>query len=246
MFSNKSITVGLVFLSLAFLMFSCSDSSVGPGDGNNQNPAEFDSQAAPGDSAHAFLSDEQYTTLQVEIDYMPGHEPTQEGLDSLRTFLQRRLNKDEIIFREPTEITSGNQSSYTADSIRSLEEDHRDYRTEAGSNTLQAYFLYVDGEYEQSNVLGIAYWNTSVAFFGQTIEEISGTPPAAPRPSSPPRTARRATGSAAPSRRLHEPAPAHEPCAGSACAGRRGCIFRTRAAGLCRPCGRKGGRYSGQ
>lgn len=163
--------------SLAFLTYTCSDSTTGP---DNPSTAEFNSQAAPGDSARSFLADDQYTSLEIEIDYMPGHEPTQDGLDSLRSFLEQRLNKNNITFRTPSEISSGGQSSYTSSDVRTIEENNRDYYTEAGSSTLQAYFLMIDGEFEQSNVLGIAYWNTSVAFFGQTIEEVSsgiGAPP---------------------------------------------------------------------
>lgn len=171
----KLLTFILAIASLAIVTTTCSDSTTGP----EPEIIEFNSKAAPGDSAKSYLEGDQYTSLQVEIDYMPGHEPTQDGLDSLKTFLQRRLNKNSISFQS-SEISSGNQNSYTSDDIRSLEDEHRDNRTEPGSNTLHVYFLVVDGEYEQSNVLGIAYWNTSVAFFGQTIESISGTPPTAP------------------------------------------------------------------
>jgi hypothetical protein len=172
---SKQLTFALTITFAVFCTTGCSDST-GP---EEPELIEFNSKAAPGDSAKSYLEGDQYTRLQVEIDYMPGHEPTQNGLDSLKTFLQRRLNKNSISFQE-SEISSGNQNSYTSDDIRSLEDEHRDNRTEPGSNTLHVYFLVVDGEYEQSNVLGIAYWNTSVAFFGETIERASGMPPAAP------------------------------------------------------------------
>ncbi len=159
----------IAFCSLAFLIVGCSDTTTGP----DNNQPEFNSQAASGSSAELFLKDDQYSSLQVEIDYMPNHEPTQEGLDSLRLFLEQRLNKQNISLGTPNEISAESQSSYTAENIRAIEEEHRDNYTEAGDNTLHVYFLMVDGEYEQSNVLGIAYWNTSVAFFGQTIEEVS-------------------------------------------------------------------------
>lgn len=172
---------GLLLVScfLLFIISSCSDSST---DSDTDTPeVEFNSKAAPGDSAQSFLESDQYTDLQVEIDYMQGHEPTQQGLDNLQTFLEERLNKQSISLSTPTEITPESQSSYSSDDIRALEEEYRDNYTEAGDNTLHVYFLMVDGEYSSnSNVLGIAYWNTSVAFFGQTIEDISGTPPAAP------------------------------------------------------------------
>lgn len=168
-----------ILLFTTLFVYSCTNSTTGPGKGNNQ-AIEFNSKAAPGDSAKSFLEGDQYTTLQVEIDYMPGHAPTQEGLDSLRTFLEQRLHKQTISFQEPTEIPSGGQSTYTSSDVRATEEEHRDNYTSAGSSTLHAYFLVLDGEYEQSNVLGMAYYNTSVAFYGPTIESVSGTPPAAP------------------------------------------------------------------
>ncbi len=174
----RRLSLFILCFSLAVFVYSCSDSSTDPGD---PPPQEFNSQAAPGDSAHAYLADDQYTSLEVEIDYMPGYEPTQEGLNSLQTFLEERLNKQNISFSTPSEIDAESQESYSADNIRAIEEEYRDNYTEAGDNTLHVYFLVVDGEYSQnSNVLGIAYWNTSVAFFGETIESVSGTPPTAP------------------------------------------------------------------
>lgn len=167
----------VIILSLAFLTYTCSDSSTGP-DPEPSAP-EFNHKTAPGDSAKSFLEGDQYSSLHLEIDYMQGHQPTQEGLNSLMTFLERRLNKNNITFTQ-TEIPARNAGPYSSNDVRSIEDEERDNFTAAGSNTLYAYFLIVDGEFEQSNVLGIAYWNTSMAFFGQTIESISGTPPTAP------------------------------------------------------------------
>lgn len=178
---KKRYVLLLTILTLGFLTYACSDSSTGPDPDNGNDPSvEFNSKAAPGDSAKSFLEGDQYSSLQIEIDYMPGHAPTQGGLDRLKTFLEQRLNKSSITFLEPTEIPSGNQDAYSSNDVRDLEKSHRNNFTEAGSNTLHAYFLILDGEFEQSNVLGIAYWNTSMAFFGKTIEDVSGNPPVAP------------------------------------------------------------------
>lgn len=175
--SLKRISLLFALCSLAFLIYNCS-STTGPDDSDDSSTMEIDSKAAPGSSAELFLEGDQYSSLQVEIDYMPGHEPTQDGLDSLRTFLEQRLNKQNISFRSPSQIESGGQDSYTASDIRTIEENNRDHLTESEGSTLQVYFLVVDGEYSDgqgggSNVLGVAYWNTSVAFFGQTIEDVS-------------------------------------------------------------------------
>jgi predicted Zn-dependent protease len=176
----KRLSLFILCFSLAVFVNNCSDSSTDPG--NNPPQQEFDSKAAPGDSAYSYLSNTQYTNLQVEIDYISSdHEPTQEGLNSLQTFLEERLNKQNISLSTPTQIDAESQSSYSSNDIRAIEEEYRDNYTEAGNNTLHVYFLVVDGQYSQnSNVLGIAYWNTSVAFFGETIANASGTPPAAP------------------------------------------------------------------
>lgn len=180
MFLTRKINLFATIIFLALLTLNCSSITGSSDDGDNNTSTKFNSKAAPGDSAKSFLEGDQYSSLQIEIDYMPNHAPTQDGLDSLKKFLEERLNKQTISFRKPDQISSGGQNSYTDEDIRSIEENNRDFFTEAGSNTLQAYFLMVDGEYEQQNVLGIAYWNTSVAFFGAKMEEISGQPPTAP------------------------------------------------------------------
>jgi len=182
---NKIVCTIILILILLFSFHSCSDTVTDTDDdldnNNPNNPTNsFNSQAPPGDSAASFLQNTQFTELLLEIDYMPGHEPTKDGLDSLKAFLNKRLNKSNIVISEPTEVSSGGQSVYSANDVRELEEQHRDNFTEGDGSTLEVYFLIVDGEFDQSNVLGIAYWNTSMAFFGQTIAEVSsgiGAPP---------------------------------------------------------------------
>lgn len=75
---HRRISLFLIVCSLAFISYTCSDSSTGPKprNGNGNSNIEFNSKAAPGDSAKSFLEGDQYTTLQLEIDYMPGYEPT--------------------------------------------------------------------------------------------------------------------------------------------------------------------------
>jgi hypothetical protein len=171
----------LIVLSVGFLFYACSDSGTGtdpdPDPDPNPNPdptEEFDSRVAPGDSAASFLQGDQYASLQIEIDYMEGYEPTEQGLNSLTAFLESRLNKDNISYTT-TQIAARGEAPYTSENIVAIEEEERDNYTEGGSNTLHVYFLILDGEFEQSNVLGVAYYNTSMALFGQTIEEISGS-----------------------------------------------------------------------
>jgi hypothetical protein len=170
MHSLKQFSFFLAVFSLAFLTYTCTDSTGPSADENIEN--KINSKSAPGSSAKLYLRGDQYTSLQVEIDYMQGHKPTKDGLDSLETFLQRRLHKQSVSF-ELTEIPSGDDDVYSIGEIRSLEDQYRDHFTQKNDGTLHSYFLMVDGEYENPNVIGVAYWNTSLAVFGKTIEDIS-------------------------------------------------------------------------
>ncbi|MDR8394366.1 hypothetical protein NC796_24670 [Aliifodinibius sp. S!AR15-10] len=165
-----------VLVIISLLVVSCSDSAMGP-DGDNGNSDNGDSESYshtrnPGTSANDFLADSNYTELTVEIDFMEGYDPNEEALASLKTFLEERLNKTSVTILEPTQISSGGQDHYSASEVRDLEDQHRDNFTEG--EKLAAYMIIVDGKYEQDNVLGIAYYNTSNAFFGVAYDEVSG------------------------------------------------------------------------
>ncbi|MDT8369855.1 MAG: hypothetical protein RQ745_11645 [Longimicrobiales bacterium] len=157
----------------------CGDSSTAPdlgegGDGGEPPPPElFSHTLNPGASARAFLADEEFTALVVEIDVVGALQPGQEALDSLQVFLERRLNKPggiSIVLDES--IPSPGLSPYSVAEVRALEEEHRDTFTEG--STLAAYFLFLDGSFETENVLGIAYFNTSMAIFEEVIRNNSG------------------------------------------------------------------------
>lgn len=175
--SFKKLSLVVLCFSLAVFIYSCSDSSTNPGDPPQE---EFNSQQGPGESAELYLADNNYSNLQVEIDYMEGYAPTQEALNSLDSFLSERLNKSNITINT-SEITARGDGPYSTDIITSIEEEERDNFTESDGNTLHAYIVIVDGEFsDNSNVLGIAYWNTSMALFGESIDNISGSGPTSP------------------------------------------------------------------
>lgn len=154
---------------LVAVVAACGDSATGPGD----QTFDYSHTLGPGASARDFLSDEDFTRLTIEIDYVEGLQPSQRALDSLQVFLERRLHKPggiEILLDDA--IPSPGQSPYSAAEIRALEEEHRDKYSQEGE--LAAYVLFLDGEFEQQNVLGVAYWNTSMALFGQVIRDHTG------------------------------------------------------------------------
>lgn len=170
-FSKQFLFLNALVISLVLFTVSCFNSPTGSDDNNGGETEDYIHTKNPGVSANDFLSDENYTSLVVEVDYMPGYAPNERALDSLKAFLERRMNKTTVTILDPTEIPSGDQSQYSANDVRNLEEEHRDEFSEG--ETLAAYMIIVDGEYEQQNVLGIAYYNTSNGFFGPAYDQAS-------------------------------------------------------------------------
>lgn len=164
----------VIALLSALWLFSCDGDTVTDSDtgGNGDQPADFSHRDNPGSSALDLLTDENFDRLVVEVQFMPGAEPTSESLSNLREFLEERLHKSSVDILDPTEIPSGEQESYTADEVRDLEEEHREVYSE--DNTLALYAIILDGEFSQGNVLGIAYYNTSMAIFNETVRSVSG------------------------------------------------------------------------
>jgi len=166
MINHKTIFGTLIIL--AFILSGCS-SSGGSGGGGS----DFSSTQNVGASANGFLASDNFTSLTIEVDYVQGFRPTQSALNNLRSFLQARLNKPGgISITLDDEITSPGNSPYSAQETFDLEKENRDTYTEG--NTLAAYFIVLDGQFEQENVLGFAYFNTSMALLGGTIENNSG------------------------------------------------------------------------
>jgi hypothetical protein len=166
-------------LATSFLFIQCSDSStsVDPGTDNGSDndtdpPAEFSHTRAPGQSGGAFITNSTYDQLVVEIQYMPGARPDDESITNLQNFLELLLDKSDITMLQPQQIPSGAKESYSASDVRNIEEENRSKYTDG--STLAAYALFLDSEYESQNVLGIAYFNTSTAYFSGTINRISG------------------------------------------------------------------------
>lgn len=162
--------LSVVIFSLLMITTSCSNNP----SGNDGNEVLYSHTENPGLSAHDFLSNETFTKVEVEVDYMLGYKPNAEALDSLGAFLEQRLNKRSVSILEPTEIPAAGKSAYTANDIRGLEEQYRDEFTSTEDSTLRAYMIIVDSQFEQDNVLGVAYYNTSNAFFGGTFDKVSG------------------------------------------------------------------------
>lgn len=134
-----------------------------------------------GVSARSFLSDENYTSLTVEIVYVNGFEPSSATLGTLEDFLNEYLDKPGGINIELHAIPSPQISSYSLSDVRNIESKYRTSFT--SGNRLSAFVYLADGKSEDSGtpsgspeyevVLGKAYKNTSMVIFDQEIREFA-------------------------------------------------------------------------
>lgn len=125
-----------------------------------------------GSSAKDLLSASKYTSLKVNIQYMPGYAPDQGALNHLHTFLTNILNKPGGITITTKEIPAAANTTLAVEDVHAIEKANR-----TGSNTsneINVYILYTNGNYTNAEVLGIAYKNTSAALFGKKIHDNSG------------------------------------------------------------------------
>lgn len=167
----RFLLVSAVLLGL----LGCGDGVTDTGNGNgNGEPSTYDHRRAAGASARDFLSADAFDRLVVQVQYVAGFRPTDGALSRLEAFLSARLEKPGGITIElaaPLQIQA--QASYSTADVRALEQQHRTRYTQGG--TLAAYVIFLNGEYAQgSNVLGIAYNNTSMAVFAEKIGQFTG------------------------------------------------------------------------
>ena len=125
-----------------------------------------------GASANDLLSTVKYTSIKIEIQYMPGFQPDVTGLNNLVAFLNSLVNKTSGIIVIQSQIPSINKAVLSLTDIANIEKSNRTVYT--SGNQLGVYFLYTDGSYTDANVLGLAYRNTSMCILGKTIHDNSG------------------------------------------------------------------------
>ncbi len=125
-----------------------------------------------GTSANDFLSEKSFTSMKVQISYMPGSEPADSSLDYFSQFLNLYLNKPGgiTVFKKP--IVASGKSSLTLKEIVSIENKNR-FSFTAGRE-INAHILITDTYYSTKDILATSYWNTSYVIFGKTLNDFSG------------------------------------------------------------------------
>lgn len=125
-----------------------------------------------GASANDLLTASKYSSVKIEIQYMPGFQPDAAAINNLTSFINSLINKPGAVTVIQTQIASAGNTVLTLNDIATIEKNNRTAYT--SGNQLGVYFLYTDGNYSEANVLGLAYRNTSMSILGKTIHDNSG------------------------------------------------------------------------
>ncbi len=150
------------------LLVQCSKKDDTP---SGSSPGSLNNRAL-GASANEMLSATKFTSIVVQLQYMPGYAPDANATNNLKAFLEGLLNKPGGITINPSPIAGSGKSILSISDISDLEKANRTQFT--SGNVLCVYIIYVDAPYSTANVLGVAYRNTSLAVFGPTVTSNSG------------------------------------------------------------------------
>lgn len=128
-----------------------------------------------GVSARSFLSDENFTSLTVEVVYVTGYEPSESSLSNIKSFLQTYLHKPAGVSLQLRAIPSPEVGTYSLAEIKGVENEHRTVFT---SGTKLSTFIFIaddksDASTSRELVLGKAYKNTSMVIFEKEIRELA-------------------------------------------------------------------------
>lgn len=130
-------------------------------------------QFATNNSVHPvdFLTTNSYTTLNIEVAYVEGYQPSPTALNNLVTFLSDRLNKTGGVTITQRSMPATGRVNIDLNGIRDLERTQR--KTVTSGKTLTAWIMFLDTEYSESTasskVLGISYGASSIAVFEKSI-----------------------------------------------------------------------------
>jgi hypothetical protein len=120
-----------------------------------------------GASPYDDLRDSDYKRWTIEVDAVAGQEPSPAALDFLKGRLGPNVDKpDGITFATGGHIASG-KSPWTKEDVLAASDQFQDHHTKGG--TVVTHLLFLDGRYEQQNVLGVTIGYRTIAIFPETI-----------------------------------------------------------------------------
>ena len=122
----------------------------------------------PGESALDFI---RASRIVVELDVVAGAEPNAAGLKDFEAEIEDALGVPVDVEVSAEVAGRGATHGYSLREVNDLELRYRDLYTDDARAVL--YMLWLDGQFEEEGVLGVAYHGSSVAMFKGTIRQNS-------------------------------------------------------------------------
>lgn len=165
----------LIFITfLSFSIFSCTSDNSSPNGGNSGIDKSANLRSL-GESANELLSDEKFTSINIEMLYVPGYEPSQRTITNLKSFLAARTFKPDGVSISTRAVASSGKAPFSIEEIAEIEARER-LLYNAGDE-ITVYIYFADGSNSQDSdtkvVLGSAFRNTSMVIYGKTIQEVA-------------------------------------------------------------------------
>ena len=165
------MTKGPVGIFLMLLMFLTPLSGC-VGTSNLANDL-FENRGIPGGLALACLDDSSYTRLVIEIDYEEGFKPETSSTDMLVDRLESVCDKPNGVDVKFTSTSFNHDGSWDADDVREKGWEAKAEEPREGS-VLTWQLIFPSGTYEDDNVLGVAVDASTIAIFGESVDDAAG------------------------------------------------------------------------
>ncbi|MDN3595012.1 hypothetical protein [Zunongwangia endophytica] len=132
-------------------------------------------QRGLGESAHDLLSDDEYTSMNIEVLYVSGFQPTTTAMENFKAFLEERTFKPDGIAITYREVESSGLSSFEIEEVYDIEKEERSYYSVGDEISVYIYFAdgSNEGDTDERFILGSAYRNTSMVIYGETINKFA-------------------------------------------------------------------------
>jgi hypothetical protein len=157
---------GVLFATaLAVSLFSCGPHA--PGDGN-----EIGIEGTAPERPLDYVRAAPFPRLVLELDHTEGRAPREEVVERLLADLEEILDKPDGIALVHDGIlpVRGDDHVWDFAALQALATEHFDLEVAPG--TLKIHVLFLDGRYENENVLGVAWGNRTAVVFRDRVESL--------------------------------------------------------------------------
>ena len=121
----------------------------------------------PGGLALACLQDDKFEKMQIHFLFEKGYDPI--AMELTKSRLQEVCDKPKGVHIRANEVDFSEDNSWSSDDVRDARWKHGDNAMD--SNTLNWYFLFPKGTYNDDSVLGVAVDASTIAIFQDSIDD---------------------------------------------------------------------------